>query len=167
MTNAPYDSYEWKSIGIACQDIEDITALRKQLSPGAKPLVQSDLMRLIVTGYLLVARDQTTFRIDGKAEIVGMATLAPEYTLDGTTGFIEDVVVDEAHRRRGLSRGLTKRLIEKAREMGFRRIRLTSRPARKPARRLYRSLGFRLIARARYPLAKYPNDTNLYQLDLI
>lgn len=160
-------SYEWKSMRISCQDIDDIAALHRQLSSDAKPFYQSDLTRLVETGYLLIVCDQTTFRIDGKAKIVGMATLAPEYTLDGATGFIEDVVVNEAYQRRGVGRGLTERLIEKARQLGCRRIWLTSRPSRKPANRLYRRLGFRLIARARYPRAKYPNDTNLYQLDLI
>lgn len=158
--------YTWKSFELTCLDIENIAALHQQLSPDAKLLVQSNLTRLITTGYLLLARDEKIFRTDGKMKIVGMATLAPEYTLNGAFGFIEDVVVAEEHQGRGVGRRLTERLIEKARELGFKRIRLTSRPARWKANRLYRRLGFKLIARARYPHAEYPNDTNLYQLDL-
>lgn len=79
-------------------------------------------------------------RADG--QIAGTATLACYRTPTGLHAWIEDVVVDEAFRRRGIGEALTRALIDEARRMGAHSLSLTSRPAREAANRLYQQLGF-------------------------
>lgn len=91
-------------------------------------------------------------RIDG--EIAGVAALGFYRTPSGLHAWIEDVVVDEAHRRQGIGEALTRTLIETARSLGAQSLSLTSRPAREAANRLYQQLGF----------VKW--ETNLYRFPL-
>jgi ribosomal protein S18 acetylase RimI-like enzyme len=65
-------------------------------------------------------------------------------TTTGNHCRIEDVVVDEKHRGKGLGRRLMSKTIEALREMNVKRVELTSRPSRTVANKLYRSLGFKL-----------------------
>lgn len=79
-------------------------------------------------------------RVDG--QIAGSASLGVYRTPSGLHTWIEDVVVDEAFRRRGIGRALTCTLIDAARGMGAHSLSLTSRPSREAANRLYQELGF-------------------------
>jgi ribosomal protein S18 acetylase RimI-like enzyme len=83
---------------------------------------------------LLVARD-------GNA-ILGTLTLAVFRIPTGVRAWIEDVVVDERARGRGIGEALTLHAVELARSAGARSVELTSRPSREAANRLYRRLGF-------------------------
>jgi ribosomal protein S18 acetylase RimI-like enzyme len=85
--------------------------------------------------HLLVARD-------AGGAIVGMLTLAVFRIPTGLRAWIEDVVVDEAGRGRGVGAELTRAAIGIARERGARTVDLTSRPSRTAANRLYQRLGF-------------------------
>jgi len=60
----------------------------------------------------------------------------------GVGAWIEDVVVDERARRRGVGEALIAAAIRLAEESGARHVNLTSRPEREAANRLYRRLGF-------------------------
>ncbi|PMC05383.1 GNAT family N-acetyltransferase [Microbacterium sp. UMB0228] len=84
---------------------------------------------------LLVARD--------RGIIVGTATLVTAPSLTGLRGHVEDVVVDEAVRGRGIARLLLEHMTQLAQERGLRTLDLTSRPSRESALRLYESVGFR------------------------
>ena len=88
-------------------------------------------------------------RIDG--EILGCLTLAFYRIPTGLKAWIEDVVVDEAARGRGVGALLNVAALEEARRRGAKDVSLTSRPAREVANRLYVRLGF--VAR----------DTNVYR----
>lgn len=165
--------YKWKSAPLTCQDIEEINELLKQLTPDAAPITINHIAQLVQAGYLLLAWDRATFRSDGQMKIVGMATLVPESVpplsrVGHKSGTVEDVVVYESqeYRRKGIGTALNLRLIEKARAIGLARLQLTSRPSRKAANKMYRKLGYKCIAHARYPRAQYPYDTNLYRLEL-
>ncbi len=86
---------------------------------------------------------------DGNA-IVGALTLVVYRMPSGVTGVIEDVVVDEAARGRGIGGALVEAAKEHAVAGGATWVWLTSRPEREAANRLYRRLGFE------------PRETNVY-----
>jgi GNAT superfamily N-acetyltransferase len=126
-----------------------IGELVQQLSSG--PVPTSEELSSIVTSpttRLLVAR-----REDGA--VVGMLTLALFRIPTGVRAWIEDVVVDEAARGRGVGHALTQRALELARQDDVRTVELTSRPARVPANQLYLRMGFVL------------RDTNVYRFTFV
>jgi len=87
-------------------------------------------------------------------EIVGMLTLAVFRIPTGVRAWIEDVVVDEHQRGRGVGEALTQAALELASAMGARTVDLTSRPSRDIANRLYKRMGFEL------------RETNVYRRKL-
>lgn len=99
-----------------------------------------DLIREIVeaqSNTVLIARDQ---RDDGR--IVGLLTLVVVRIPTGVRAWIEDVVVDEAVRGRGVGEALSQEAVRRALALGARTVELTSRPSREAANRLYQRLGF-------------------------
>ncbi len=84
-----------------------------------------------------------TARIDG--QVAGMLTLALYDTLAASRGWVEDVVVDEAFRHRGVGRALVRAALERSREQGVDTLSLTSAAHRTAARALYRSEGFHAV----------------------
>jgi ribosomal protein S18 acetylase RimI-like enzyme len=107
-----------------------------QLSSSSAVPDQAELRRIVEFpgNRLLVARD-------GGA-IVGMLTLVVFPIPTGLRARIEDVVVDEAARGRGVGEALTREALRLAAAAGARSVDLTSRPSREDAIRLYRRLGF-------------------------
>ncbi len=85
--------------------------------------------------HLLLARDADD-------AIVGMLTLVVFRIPTGVRAWIEDVVVDEAARGRGVGAALSQAAIRLADQRGARTVDLTSRPSREAANRLYQRLGF-------------------------
>jgi ribosomal protein S18 acetylase RimI-like enzyme len=55
---------------------------------------------------------------------------------------VEDVIVDESIRRRGIAEALMLHAIDLAREAGANGVALTSNPKREAANKLYQSMGF-------------------------
>ena len=100
---------------------------------------------------LLLAVDPAT---TGEAAILGSLTLALFHVPTGLRAWIEDVVVDEGARGRGVGEALNRVAIERARREGATTVDLTSRPSRVVANRLYQRLGFQ------------ERSTNVYRLDL-
>ena len=99
-----------------------------------------DLIREIVDApatTVLVARDG---RDSGR--IVGLLTLVVFRIPTGVRAWIEDVVVDESVRGRGVGEALSQAAIRQAVGLGARTVELTSRPSREAANRLYQRLGF-------------------------
>lgn len=134
-------------------DDEILSALRMllpQLSATAA-LPTAEAVREIVGSpctTLLVAIDRTT------RQIVGSLTLALFRIPTGIRAWIEDVVVHEAARGRGIGEALTREAVQRARVRHARTVELTSSPRRTAANRLYQRLGFELRA------------SNVYRLDL-
>ena len=83
--------------------------------------------------------------------IVGSLTLACYRIPTGVKAWIEDVVVDDAVRGRGVGEALNRAAIAEAERRGAKNVSLTSRSSRDAANRLYQRLGF----------DKY--DTNVYR----
>ncbi len=88
---------------------------------------------------LLVARDP-----DESGPIAGVLCLTVYRVPTGLRSIIEDVIVDENLRRRGIGEALMRRAIELARESGAAGVSLTSNPSRVAANLLYQSMGFEL-----------------------
>jgi ribosomal protein S18 acetylase RimI-like enzyme len=88
---------------------------------------------------LLVAREP-----DRAGPIVGILCLTVYRVPTGLRSIIEDVIVDENMRRRGIGEALVRQAIDLAREAGADGVSLTSNPQREAANQLYQSLGFQL-----------------------
>jgi ribosomal protein S18 acetylase RimI-like enzyme len=95
---------------------------------------------------LLVAREG--------GEIVGSLTLTIYRIPTTVHARIDDVVVDDAGRGKGIGEALSRRAIELAREAGAKSVSLTSRSSREAANRLYQRIGFVKV------------ETNVYRLVL-
>lgn len=93
--------------------------------------------------HVLVAREG--------GSIVGSLTLVVFRIPTGMRAWIEDVVVDEAGRGKGIGEALNRHALDLAVSLGCRTVDLTSRPSREAANRLYQRLGF--VAR----------ETNVYR----
>ena len=87
---------------------------------------------------------------DENAAIAGILTLIVYRVPTGTRARIEDVVVDEAMRGKGIGEALVHHALEMARDAGADGVALTSNPRREAANRLYQRVGFQ------------PWQTNLY-----
>ena len=99
-----------------------------------------ELIREIVEAQastVLIARDARD-----KGRIVGLLTLVVFRIPTGVRAWIEDVVVDEAVRGRGVGEALSQEAVRRAVGLGARTVELTSRPSREAANRLYERLGF-------------------------
>ncbi len=88
------------------------------------------------TNTLLVALNE-----QGKA--IGMLLMSSFPAVTGYKTWIEDVVVDEEHRRRGIAKALFDEAISIARAKKLTHINLTVRPHRTEANELYAKLGFK------------------------
>ncbi len=117
-----------------------------QLSKAAPP-GHAELAAIAASAVLLIARD------DDRA-ITGTLTLTFYRIPTGLQSRIDDVVVDQAARGRGVAEALSVEAIRLARDAGARNVTLTSRPDREAANRLYVRLGFLRI------------DTNVYRYPL-
>jgi ribosomal protein S18 acetylase RimI-like enzyme len=128
--------------------VEVLGQLLAQVSSHA-PRLEADRVREVLrtpSTSILVAR------VDRK--IVGMALLLTLTTLARTTGYVEEVVVDNAARGQHVSTALMTAMLDLAVTKGIEFVDLTSRPSRTIANGLYQSLGFKL------------RETNCYRHDL-
>ena len=109
-----------------------------QLSRSSPVPGETELSEIIASPatVLLVARD------DGA--IAGSLTLVLFRIPTGVRAWIEDVVVDESVRGRGVGEALSREALRRATAAGARTVDLTSRPSREAANRLYRRLGFEI-----------------------
>jgi len=110
--------------------------LLPQLSRSAAPPT-AELTRKIIesdSSRLLIAREGDT--------ILGMLTIVIFPIPSGVRAWIEDVVVDEAGRGKGVGEALNQHALKLAKNEGARTVDLTSRPSREAANRLYQRIGF-------------------------
>jgi ribosomal protein S18 acetylase RimI-like enzyme len=119
----------------ATQEVLDgLNRILPQLSSSAPPLTLEQLDEICVNDTLFIARDGGV--------IVGSLTLVVFRLPTGLRAWIEDVVVDEAARGKGVGEKLNKAAIKATFDSGARTLDLTSRPSREAANRLYQKLGF-------------------------
>jgi ribosomal protein S18 acetylase RimI-like enzyme len=118
--------------------VRQIAGLVRQLSSSAPEPSAADLEQVVdeAATTLLVAREDT-------GTVVGTLTLVTFRTPTGSRARIEDVVVDERGRGRGVGEALTLEALRRAAALGAHTVELTSRAERAAANRLYGRLGFR------------------------
>jgi ribosomal protein S18 acetylase RimI-like enzyme len=80
---------------------------------------------------------------DERSDIVGILALIIYRVPTGIRARIEDVVVDESMRGKGIGEGLVCYALNMARDAGADGVALTSNPKREAANRLYQRLGFK------------------------
>jgi ribosomal protein S18 acetylase RimI-like enzyme len=116
---------------------EAVLKLLPQLSSDAE-LASSQYFKSILTSkniHFFIAE------LDNR-EIVGMLTIATYNTPSGTKAWIEDVIVDESQRGKGIGKALVLFAISYSKSLGAKSVGLTSRPSRTVANRLYQKMGF-------------------------
>ncbi len=86
--------------------------------------------------------------------VAGILSLTVYPVPTGIRAIIEDVVVDEKYRNRGIARSLIHAALEIARSQGAGGVTLTSNPRRVAANHLYQTMGFTR------------RETNSYYFDL-
>jgi glucosamine-phosphate N-acetyltransferase len=123
------------------EDFDGVVALLRQLWPG-KPL---DLVALrSVYDRALASDRQVYFCAVHQQQLVGFGSLTVKSNLwsEAFVGYVDEMVVDEAYRGRGIGTQMLDRLISCARERGCNRIELDSAFHRKDAHAFYERRGF-------------------------
>lgn len=144
--------------------VQAVRRLLPQLSSSARPptdeqvaeIVTSPATTLLVATWTGEGGDGAGAAEVGPEDgaIVGMLTLAVFLIPTGVRAWVEDVVVDQAVRGRGVGDALLRAAVELASQRGAQTLDLTSRPSREAANRLYLRAGFQL------------RETNVYRLSL-
>ncbi len=116
--------------------VDALNHLVPQLSSSAGVLTLGDVEELIESSATLL------FVATSDGATVGTLTLVTFPIPSGRRAWIEDVIVDEASRGRGVGEALTMAALAEARRRGVRTVDLTSRPSRRAANALYQKLGF-------------------------
>jgi ribosomal protein S18 acetylase RimI-like enzyme len=132
---------------VTAELVEAFARLVPQLKLSAPLPSRGEIEALVssTASILLVARYP-----DERAPIAGLLTLIVYRVPTGIRAHIEDVVVDEGSRGKGIGEALMRHALNMAREAGANGVALTSNPRREAANRLYQRLGFK------------PWKTNLY-----
>jgi ribosomal protein S18 acetylase RimI-like enzyme len=129
-------------------DLPRIVELLAQLSPDDPD--REDISSPLPYNYHLVFREmaqgkQHLLVAESRGKLIGTLVLVivPNLSHKGTPyGIIENVVVDEAHRSKGIGEALITRAVEEARQAGCYKVTLTSNKRRTEAHRFYERLGF-------------------------
>ncbi len=119
-----------------------------QLSKSSPPPGLSELAQMIASD----ASDVLLAVEDGV--VLGTLTLITFRIPTGVRSWIEDVVVDDAARGKGVGDLLNRFALDLARAKGAKTVDLTSRPTREAANRLYQRIGF------------VPRETNIYRYSI-
>jgi ribosomal protein S18 acetylase RimI-like enzyme len=119
-----------------------------QLSSSSAPISAQELEEIIESNATVL------FAARSGQEIVGLLTLTIFRIPTGVRAWIEDVVVDNQARGKGVGDALNRAALAEAERRGAKTVDLTSRPSREAANRLYQRLGFK------------QRDTNVYRYDL-
>ena len=124
---------------------EAMDRLVPQLSRSNPPPPRETLQEIVDSeaSILFMAKDHTG--------VLGTLTLILFRIPTGLRAWIEDVIVDDAARGKGVGRILNEVAIQHAFDQGAITVDLTSRPSREAANRLYARIGF------------VQRDTNVYR----
>jgi ribosomal protein S18 acetylase RimI-like enzyme len=116
--------------------LDALNDLLPQLSASPRRLTEDELIEIIQsdTTRLLMAEEDNRY--------IGSLTLVVFRIPSGTRARIEDLVVQETARGRGVGRALVQKALEMAKALGAEAVDLTTHPSREAANQLYKKLGF-------------------------
>ena len=83
--------------------------------------------------------------MDAEAVMIGFLAIYLVRIPSGLLAVVEDLIVDEPYRKRGVGRLLMEYAIDLAEKKGARHISLRTNPQRIAANKLYEQMGFRLM----------------------
>ena len=126
-------------------DLDKVRKLVSQLDSTAVVNEQS-LYKAMLDGYVS--------KIEDGGELVGMGWIFPRQTMLRCQAVVEDMIVDDRYRGKGLGEKILLDLIRWAKEKGVEVVELTTNPKRLAANSLYKKVGFKL------------HETNHYLLKL-
>lgn len=132
-------------------EVADVNGLLKQLvhDPATYAPISLETLRKIAADpdvVIVVAREG--------ARVVGIGFLFIIMKPRGHYAYLEDMMVDESQRGKGIGEAIGKQLIESAKKRSVGTIELSARPSRVAANKLYQKLGFE------------HKDTNVYRMKL-
>jgi ribosomal protein S18 acetylase RimI-like enzyme len=145
-----------KPIDIGIEEVRESTDLIVSSLNELLPQLTSNFMRSDRNTLkdILNLKSTRIFVAMVERKIVGTYTLVIFRIPTGVTARIEDVVVDEKWRGKGIGKKMMEHAIEYIKKEGVTKIELTSDHSRIEANNLYQSLGFKQI------------ETNVYRLYL-
>lgn len=122
--------------------------LMQQLSSNYKPIAKEYLIDIINSSNIIifVAKENET--------IIGSLSLVFYNIPTGMKAWVEDVVIDQSVRGKGVGKALIEQAIVYAKQSGASKLDLTSSPERVAANKLYQKLNFE------------KRETNVYRLML-
>lgn len=133
---------------VTARTVADVNVLLHQLKEHPRRLTAAGLKRIVASSGVELWATQDGKRITGMALLLFLSIPTADYVR------VEDVVVDEVYRGKGLGKRLMRHLIARARKRKAQFVGLNSNPSRVAANRLYKKLGFKL------------RKTNAYRLQL-
>jgi GNAT superfamily N-acetyltransferase len=137
------NSMEWSIRKAVKEDMGQVASLIKALAEYEKEGDEAELTSedLIKDGF----GDRAAFEClvaEEKGDVQGMAIFYPRYsTWKGRTLYLEDLVVKESERGKGLGKALFMALIEVCRKEGYRRLEWQVLDWNEPAIKFYEALG--------------------------
>jgi len=134
--------------------VEAFGRLLPQLSSSAARLTRESLPRSSARRHntVLLARDPSAGN-----RIIGTLTLVIFRIPSAMRAWIEDVVVDDMARGRGVGEALTLAAVDLAKQRGAKTVDLTSRRSRQAAHRLYEKAGFHVRDTSVYRFGPKPD----------
>lgn len=124
-------------------DLKTLKDLIGQLDPNAK-VNELSLYKAILNGYVC--------KVERRGKIAGMGWIFPRQTLLRKQAVVEDMIVDEKFRGKGLGEKILLELIDWAKKQKVEVIELTTNPKRIAANALYKKAGFKLHVTNHYLL---------------
>ena len=117
-------------------NLDRVKELVKQLDSTAE-IKEQNIYKAVLGGYLSTSYDEN-------GVLIGIGWAFPRQTLLRKQAVIEDMIVDEDQRGKGIGYEILDSVIKKALADGVEVIELTTNPSREAANKLYQKYGFKL-----------------------
>jgi len=126
---------EIRSVSLKTQEL--ISGFVMQLT-GQRSVIEYSFIEQIISNQ----NSHLFFAINDQGKYVGMITVGFYISPTGKKSWVEDVLVDEVFRGKGIGKLLVEFAINFAKEQKATSLMLTSNPTRISANKLYKKLGF-------------------------